>query len=124
MGTAIIVIILVAACAYGVYSYVKKLKKGGGCCGEHEETVKKVRVADRDKSHYPYRAVVRIEGMTCSNCASRVQNALNAMEGTWAEVDLGDRRAALRLKQPPDEAAIRKTVNALGYTVLSVRAEE
>ncbi|MCD8385031.1 MAG: cation transporter [Clostridiales bacterium] len=124
MGTVLIVVILVAACAYGVYSYVKKLRKGGGCCGEHEETVKKVRVTDRDKSHYPYRAVVRIEGMTCGNCASRVQNALNAMEGTWAEVDLGDRQAVLRLKQLPDEAAIRKAVNALGYTVLSVRSVE
>ncbi|MCC8182479.1 MAG: cation transporter [Clostridiales bacterium] len=121
MGTAIIIVLLAAACVYAAYSYVKKLRKGGGCCGEHEETVKKIRVADRDKSHYPYRAVVRIEGMTCGNCANRVQNALNAMEGTWAEVSLGDRQAVLRLKQAPDEAAIRKTVSALGYTVLSVR---
>ncbi|MCD7946261.1 MAG: cation transporter [Clostridiales bacterium] len=123
MGTVIVVVILAAACVFGVYSYVKKLRKGGGCCGEHEETVKKVRVKDRDPSHYPYRAVVRIEGMTCSNCASRIQNTLNAMDGTWAEVDLGDRQAVLRLKQVPDEGAIRKAVNALGYTVLSVRTE-
>lgn len=76
MTTAILLAVLVLACIYGGYAYVKKLRAGGGCCGPHEAAEKKVRVADRDKSHYPYTAVLRVDGMTCSNCVRRVENAI------------------------------------------------
>ncbi len=89
MTTAILLAVLVLACIYGGYAYVKKLRAGGGCCGPHEAAEKKVRVADRDKSHYPYTAVLRVDGMTCSNCVRRVENALNRLDGVWAEADLG-----------------------------------
>ena len=35
-----------------IRSYKKKL--ASGCCGASDETVKKNKVADKDKSHYPY----------------------------------------------------------------------
>ena len=68
MTTAILLAVLVLACIYGGYAYVKKLRAGGGCCGPHETAEKKVRVTDRDKSHYPYTALLGVDGMTCSNC--------------------------------------------------------
>ena len=112
-------IISALACIYGVYSYIRKLRYGGGCCGEHEGAVKKVKVADRDKTHYPYETVLTIDGMTCSNCVRRVENALNQLDGVWAQVDLS--KAAVRMKQPLPEDTLRDAVRAAGYIVLSVQ---
>ena len=37
--------------------------------------MKKVKVKDKDPSHYPYEKILKIDGMTCGNCANRVENA-------------------------------------------------
>ena len=121
MANIIIPVILAAFCVFAVCSYVKKLRKGGGCCGEHEPAEKKIRVADKDKSHYPYDLILSVDGMTCGNCARRVENALNSLEGVWATVDLGSRKAEVRLKSKPDEASLRQAVRNAGYTVLSIQ---
>lgn len=121
MVNIIIPVLLALACIYGVYSYVRKLRQGGGCCGEHEPPVKKVKVADRDKSHYPYETVLTIDGMTCSNCVRRVENALNNLDGVWAQGDLDSRKAIVRTKQVLSEDTLREVVQKAGYLVLSVQ---
>ena len=117
MAEGILIIMLVMAAAWAVYRTVKRMRRGGGCCGGHEATEKKRTVRDRNKSHYPYEVELRIEGMTCENCARRLENALNALEGTWAKVDISSHRARVRLKMPPEETAIRRTVSDAGYIV-------
>lgn len=62
-----------------------------------------------------------IDGMTCSNCVRRVENALNRLDGVWCTVDLGQRQARLRLKQPADERVLQEAVRQAGYTVLSAQ---
>ena len=114
MGTAIIVIILLLLCVYAGYSY-------RGCCGEHDAMETKVKVADRNKKHYSYQVILSIDGMTCSNCSRRVENALNQQEGMWAKVDLGSQKATVLLKQPPDPDALKTIVQTAGYTVLSIQ---
>ena len=122
METYLILAAVVLICAYAVYSYIRKLRVGGGCCGEREAAPKRVRVSDRDKRHYPYVLEVTIDGMVCANCARRVENALNSLDGVWARVeDVGSGRATVRTKSAPDEAALRSAVRQAGYTVMSVR---
>lgn len=41
MANVIIVLILVAAVGYGIYSFIHHLRHGGGCCGEHAPPLKK-----------------------------------------------------------------------------------
>ena len=81
---------------------------------------KRVKAADRNKSHYPHRAVLRIDGMTCENCARRVENALNTLPGTWATADLAAGRATVLLKQPPETETLRQAVRQAGYLLLRV----
>ena len=123
MGTIAIVVILVIIVAVAGGSTYKKATKGGGCCGEHESAPKRIKVNDHDKSHYPYEAELVIDGMTCGNCARRVENALNALDGTWAEVDLGEKKAKVHLKNKPDINAMAKAVADEGYTVLKNRSK-
>ena len=114
----IIVLIVAAIVVFGSINYIKKLKKGGDCCPEHEEATKSVKVKDRDKSHYPYEAKLAIDGMSCNNCVRNVENALNALDGTWASVSLEDNMATVLLKNPPDIEKLSKAVDDAGYMVL------
>ena len=119
--TALIILLLVLLGGWAVYRIVRKTKKGGGCCGEHEESVKRVSVKDRTRSHYPYTLTLQIGGMTCDNCAARVENALNALPDTWARVDIADQKAVVLMKSEPAEKVLRHAVAAAGYTVTAVR---
>ena len=119
----IIVLIIAAIVVFGSISYIKKLKKGGDCCPEHEEATKSVKVKDRDKSHYPYEAKLAIDGMSCNNCVRNVENALNALDGTWATVSLEDNMATVLLKNPPDIEKLSKAVADAGYMVLKRKSK-
>lgn len=117
MGNIIIGVLLAALIAWAVWRTVQRSKKGSACCGEREEAEAKVRVTDRNKAHYPYEVTMEIGGMTCENCARRVENALNRLDGVWASVRLDSRRARVRCKTAPEEAALREAVRAAGYVV-------
>ena len=121
METVIIVLILVAAVGYGIYSFIHHLRHGGGCCGEHDAPAKKVRAADTNKSHYPHRLVMGVDGMTCQNCQRHVENALNVLPGTWAAVDLATRSVTVLTKDEADEEVIRKAIRDAGYLPLRTK---
>lgn len=124
MANVIIVLILVAAVGYGIYSFIHHLRHGGCCCGEHDAPAKKVRAADTNKSHYPHRLVMGVDGMTCQNCQRRVENALNAMPGTWAAADLAAQQVSILTKESPDEAAIRQAIRDAGYLPLRTTVKQ
>ena len=118
MTSVIVLIILACLIGWAVYRVVQRSKKGGGCCGEHEEGAKRVTVQDRNKSHYPYRQVLTIGGMTCENCAIRVENALNDLPGTWAKVDISEKKATVLTKEEPDRKQLKEAVAKAGYVLM------
>ena len=119
----IIIVIVAALVVFGIYNYVNKLKKGGGCCPIHEEEAKAVKVKDKDRSHYPYKVTLAIDGMSCGNCVRNVENALNALDGTWANVSLDENSAEVLLKDPPDIEKLSKAVADAGYMVLKRKSK-
>ena len=124
MSTTSIIIMICAAAliVYAIYGTVQKArgKAKSSCCGTPEAvTVRKV--ADTDRSHYPYSYVVQVEGMKCSNCAANVENALNDMGDTWAKVDLGRHQAKVLSKSEKNE---NDFVDALRKTQYKVTAVE
>lgn len=120
MSTLIITIIILAIVAAVGYSYVKNLRAGSSCCTEGDGPLpKKVKVDDRDESHYPYKAAVTIDGMICAHCVRNVENALNSLPGTWAKVDLGQKKAEVLSKEPIAEKTLRQAVKDSGYTMIS-----
>lgn len=115
MKAGLLVLLLTALLGAALYLTIRKLRRGGGCCGEHAAAEKRVQPADRNKAHYPFRAELEISGMTCQNCAVRVGNALNSLEGVWAHVDLSSKTAKLLLKAEPDERQLCQAVARAGY---------
>ena len=124
MANVIIVLILVVAVVYGIYNYVHHLNHGGGCCGEHDVPARKVKAADTNKSHYLHRLVMGVDGMTCQNCQRHVENALNAMPDTLAEVDLSAQKVTVWTKADADEDAIRQAIRDAGYLPLRTTEKE
>ncbi len=60
-----------------------------------------------------------IEGMMCRHCAARVEQALNALPGVCAAVDLPGQCAVVRGEA--DEDALRRAVESAGYRVTEIR---
>ena len=116
-----IVLLLLLIGIFSVRSYAKKL--AGGCCGGGE-AVKRVRPADRNLRHYPYRKRVEIYGMVCANCARRVESAFNAREGMCAKADVEKRCAIVYGKAPLEDSELRAVVSGAGYAALGISALE
>lgn len=65
-------------------------------------------------------AVLKIEGMMCDHCRKHVEDALNAMEGVSARVDLEQKCARVTMEQPVTEEAFRRVIEEEGYTLTAV----
>ena len=125
MNTTTIIIYIIAAVLiiYGVYYTVQKFrgKAKSSCCGTPE--VKSVRkVDDTDKSHYPYRYMLTVDGMKCSGCASNVENSLDNMDGVWAKVSLGRREAKVLAKKEYTKEDFDEALSKTSYKIADFKA--
>lgn len=119
MSTLIIILVILAIVVVGALHFRKSMRSG--CCGTDSAPEEKAaRVADRNRAHYPYAKRLTIDGMTCQNCARHVQNALNALDGTLASVELGKRSATVHMKHPLPETLLRQAVRGAGYTIMAI----
>mgnify|MGYP002627357338 CR=1 FL=1 len=118
VASAVLALAVAVAVIVAIVLMRRRQAHGSACCGEKGRAVARMRVADRNKAHYPFCTELGIGGMTCSDCAVRVENALNALPGTWAKVSLSNHTALVRTKEAPSLDALRDTVRAAGYVVL------
>ena len=121
MGNAVIIAILVLIIGLAVYSTIRRIRYGSSCCGERDTAEKKIKVADTNIHNYPYTYTLQVDGMHCANCARRVENALNRIEGRWATADIGRKEVLLRSKREETEKEIGSAIDSAGYTMLSFR---
>ncbi|MGN0839041.1 MAG: heavy-metal-associated domain-containing protein [Pyramidobacter sp.] len=122
MADYVIYAVLAVAVLLAFRAAARHFSGRGGCCGGGaERTVK----AEAKKLSAPVTAerVVSIGGMHCENCAARVQNALNSIDGVSAEVHLADRTALVKMSRPVDDGELRSAVARAGYEVVSVKAK-
>jgi copper chaperone CopZ len=95
------------------------------CCpGRSSWLLSGVAATDRQFIHPHWgREMVRvtISGMSCSNCARHVREALSGLAGVTSVVvrlDPGD--ATIEATVPPDDAAIRAALAKTGYDVVAI----
>ena len=63
-----------------------------------------------------------IDGMICIHCAANVEKALASLKGVSdVKVDLNGKKATVKLRQDIDNATVKSTVEALGYTVTEIK---
>ena len=63
---------------------------------------------------------MKIEGMSCGHCSARVEQALNAIDGVSAKVDLEAKIASIVLSKPVEDQALVKAVTDAGYQVVGI----
>ncbi len=112
----ILIAALIAAFIIGAAAAYRRFTKGSSCCGDIAPSERSDSARDKNKSHYPFGTELVIEGMICENCAKKVENALNSLDGVYAKVDLSSSRARILTKAPADEKALISAVARAGYT--------
>lgn len=123
MVNVILLAVLAAALIFGARSYAGHVAHG--CCGVGGgDAHHHVRVKDKNPAHYPSAVELAVSGMTCENCARRVEDALNGIGGVWARVDRARGAALVRMKSPVPQDELRRVVAQAGYAVTEVREEE
>lgn len=118
MANVVVGLAVVAAVVVAIVLVRRRQTQGSACCGDRGQAVVRTRVADRNKAHYAHETTLNIGGMTCDNCAARVENALNELPGTWATVSIATHTAVVRSKETPDLDELRAAVAHAGYVVL------
>lgn len=113
----------VLACVVLVWLVNRKIRNGGGCCQAGSAMTKRVRPRDRNKKHYPFVYAAEIEGMVCSNCAVRVENAFNCRDGIYASVDLSRKKAVIRAKQALSAEDVWNYLQDTSYTMINFKEE-
>ena len=63
---------------------------------------------------------ILINGMSCGHCQARVEEALNAIPGVEAKVDLRKKTASVVLKTEVDDQTLTKAVTDAGYEVVEI----
>lgn len=115
MGDFITIGVIAVLVVIGVVSGRKHFKNGG-CCGG-ESTVKSRKKLDKVIGT----KTVKIEGMTCENCANRVEWAVNDIDGLVAKVNLKKNEAVVSMAKQVADDAIRAAIEKAGYTVTEIR---
>ena len=112
LSTVLICLILAFVCGYAVFSYRKKITSG--CCGGGSDVIR-IAPKDANKSHYAQKAVVFVDGMTCQNCAIRVENAFHESLTCYAKADFKRGQVHLWINEVPSEETVRGIVEKRGY---------
>lgn len=74
-----------------------------------------------NKEEWKMKNVLTIEGMMCGHCTSRVEQALNAIDGVTAEVSLDNKTATVSSTKEISQETLVKAVTDAGYTVVDVQ---
>lgn len=61
-----------------------------------------------------------IEGMSCSHCSSRIENALNSLAGVKAKVNLKKKFADVKAEDTVSNELLRTVIEDMGFQVLGI----
>ena len=121
MATAIIIILLILVCIFSIKSYMKKLAHG--CCGTGGDDEKASEIK-ADTSEYKYKYTVKVGGMSCKNCAAKIENTFSRKDGLYAKADFKNGTAEIYSNADVSEFTIRQTVVGLGYSVKEIEKND
>lgn len=87
----------------------------GHSAGQHVEEMH-----NEKESEEIMKKVLHIEGMSCVHCQKHVSDALNALDGVQATVDLENAKADVEITGSVSDDTLKKAVADAGYTVTSI----
>lgn len=117
ISNAMIILLLAVILFFSVKSTIAHFKGQGLCCGGGGSDVK---TKPKKLKNIIATRVVRIEGMHCEHCYTRVSNLLNSMDGVSAVVRGRKGIAIVRMEKLHSDEEIEQAITDMGYGVLSI----
>ncbi len=118
ISNLIIIVILAVVLFFAIKNAIPHFKGQGACCGGGGADVKtKPRKLDRVIG----KKVMRIDGMRCEHCYTRVQNVLNSIDGISARVNGRRKQAVISYGKEVSDDILTTAVTDLGYEVISIQ---
>ncbi len=117
ISNAVIILLLAVILFFSVKSTIAHFKGQGSCCGGGGSDVK---TKPKKLKNIIATRVVRIEGMHCEHCYTRVSNLLNSMDGVSAVVKGRKGIAVVRMEKLHSDEEIEQAITDMGYSVLSI----
>ena len=117
VSNLIIILILGFLLFFSVKSTISHFRGEGSCCGGGSRDVK---VKTKKLGTVVSTKVIKIDGMHCEHCYTRVHNVLNSIDGINATVYGKKGKAVIKSDHDIEDAFIVGTIEKLGYTVVSV----
>lgn len=119
MINIIIITIIVLAIFFAVRTSIRHFMGQGSCCGGNSGG--SCALEKKLDGTVIFKKNIKIQGMICEKCEARVQNALNAINGASAKVNLKKAEAKLDAIREVSEEEIRSAVqNAGNFNVVSI----
>lgn len=81
----------------------------------------KNKLTEEGKKMESRKVEIVIDGMACSHCSGRVEQALNALEGVTATVDLAQKTAFLTVTSDITNEKLSESVADCGYKVVEIK---
>ena len=120
MTNVIIILVLIVLIYVGARRIWRTARYGGSCCSSGSIPDKKIRVKDRNKANYPFSYKLKIEGMVCSGCVRKVENALNSEGELWAKADLGNKEVEVLSKRIMSRDDFLQLLERTPYTLVDI----
>ena len=117
MEAIIIISIIILISIIFIMSYIKRIKSGSCCSGKGNESILRIKVADKNKSNYPYKKTLQIGAMICSNCAKKIENNFNKLGNVYAKVNLDKEELTLLMKEELSDKLIEDIIIDSGYYI-------
>ena len=109
----IILVIILMAVAFGIRESVKHFKGEGGCCGGGSAVQPKKK---KLKGSTLKTMVFSVPDMHCKNCAARVTETVNDIDGAAAHVNLKKKTVTVACDRVIDPDDIRAAIEHKGYS--------
>lgn len=120
VNAAIVLIIISLMCIATVRIY-RTIRYGGSCCGGSGVPDKKIRVSDRKRSNYPHQYTLKVDGMVCSGCVRKVENAINSDGQLWATADPEHKEVLVLAKKNMTRDDFVNLLKGTSYTLLDFK---
>ena len=120
LSNLIIILILLFVLFFSVKGAVSLFRGEGSCCGGGGS---EVRIKPGKLSGVIAVKTVKIDGMHCKHCYTRVANALNSMDGVNAVVYGKKGKAVVKLGKDISDEEIIRVISDLDYRVVSVETK-
>lgn len=121
MGDYIVPVIIAVILLLCIIMTVRRIKSKSCCSGgggkslvEHKTLTEPVIMTK----------IITVEGMHCDNCKSRIERAVNRLDGALCSVNLRKNTASVKLTRDIADSELKEIIEKLDFTVTDIRKEK